>query len=341
MREDDETWEQSDDGESEEEPGELEWESSKAQVAERKFIVSESCLDLLLKLKAKGSPLVLGGDGRCYSPGHTAKYGTYSMINLVLGKILDIQLVQSNEVKNSHALELEGPQRSLHFLLEECRFQISHLVTDRYSSVKKCMREKQPDIFQRFDVWHVAKGIYKKLEAAGKKKGCEKVKAWSRSVSNHLYWCVAISNGDGEWVEQTWLPMLNHVANIHEGHEDKFPRCEHGDLEDRLWIVKGRHCFQELAKVVENIKKLSPAQQTSSLEAFHKVICSWVPKLVHYIHTYMDSMSKVSALHFNENTNREVRKTRSGLEQFSVYYRRGSKGEPVVKEVKTEQTFGK
>ncbi|KAH3720732.1 hypothetical protein DPMN_063636 [Dreissena polymorpha] len=48
MREDDETWEQSDDGESEEEPEELEWESSEAQVAERKFILSESCLDLLL-----------------------------------------------------------------------------------------------------------------------------------------------------------------------------------------------------------------------------------------------------------------------------------------------------
>lgn len=67
-------------------------------------------------------------------------------------------LLQSNEVKNSHAMELEGLQRSLSFLLEECSLQISHLVTDRHSSVKKYMREKQPDIVHWFDVWHVAKG---------------------------------------------------------------------------------------------------------------------------------------------------------------------------------------
>lgn len=112
---------------------------------------------LIEGLKANGSPLVLGGDGRCCSPGHTAKYGTYSMMDLESGKILDIQLVQSNEVKNSHAMELEGLQRSLHFLIEECSLQISHLVTDRHSSVKKYMREKQPDIVHWFDVWHVAK----------------------------------------------------------------------------------------------------------------------------------------------------------------------------------------
>lgn len=301
---------------------------------------------LTSEIRDKGLPIVIGGDGRCCSPGHTAKYGTYSVMDLNSGKILDIQLVQSNEVKNSHAMELEGLQRSLTFLRHECGLQVSHLVTDRHSSVKKYMREQQPDIIHWFDVWHVAKGIYKKLEAAGKKKGCEKVKAWSRSVSNHLYWCVASSDGDGEMVKQKWLSMLNHVANIHEGHGDKFPRCEHGDLEDRLWMKKGFKPHAELSKVVENkllltdIQKLSPAQQTSDLEAFHKVMCSWAPKSVHYMHTYMESRSKVSALHFNENAKRDVKKTKHGVEQYSVSYPKGRKGEPVVKDVKTEQTFG-
>jgi receptor-type tyrosine-protein phosphatase zeta len=49
----------------------------------------------------------------------------------------------------------------------------------------------------------------------------------------------------------------------------------------------------------------------------------------------------VSALHFNENAKREVRKTKHGVEQYSVCYPKGRKGEPVVKDVKTEQTFGK
>ena len=81
--------------------------------------------------------------------------------------------------------------------------------------------------------------MYKKLELAGKKKGCEKVKAWSRSVSNHLYWCAASSDGDGDLVQQKWFSILNHVVNVHEGHGELFTECQHGDLLDRDWMLKG------------------------------------------------------------------------------------------------------
>lgn len=39
-------------------------------------------------------PLSLAGDGRCCSPGHTAKYGSYSLMDMRTGKIIDVQLVQ-------------------------------------------------------------------------------------------------------------------------------------------------------------------------------------------------------------------------------------------------------
>ena len=81
--------------------------------------------------------------------------------------------------------------------------------------------------------------MFKKLNAAGKKKGCQKVKDWARSISNHMYWCAASSNGDGELLQQKWLSILNHVTNIHEGHGDKFPSCQHGPLEERAWMIKG------------------------------------------------------------------------------------------------------
>ena len=38
--------------------------------------------------------LILAGDGRSDSPGHSAKYGSYSLIELTTGKIVDFQLVQ-------------------------------------------------------------------------------------------------------------------------------------------------------------------------------------------------------------------------------------------------------
>ena len=43
---------------------------------------------------SENTPLILGGDGRADSPGHSAKFGTYSMIELNHNVVLDIQIVQ-------------------------------------------------------------------------------------------------------------------------------------------------------------------------------------------------------------------------------------------------------
>uniref|UniRef100_A0A1X7UU62 Uncharacterized protein n=1 Tax=Amphimedon queenslandica TaxID=400682 RepID=A0A1X7UU62_AMPQE len=48
------------------------------------------------QLAQEGQPLVLGGDGRADSPGHSAKYGSYSLMELNHNIVLDIQLVQVN-----------------------------------------------------------------------------------------------------------------------------------------------------------------------------------------------------------------------------------------------------
>lgn len=159
-------------------------------------------VDMIESIEGMGRSVRLAGDARCCMLGHTAKFASYTMMELETGKVLDFKLVQSNEVQNSYAMELEGLRRSLNYLTCENNIRVTDLVTDRHSSVKKYMREEQPNIRHWFDVWHVAKGVYKKLENAGKKKGCEKVKEWAHSVSNHLYWCAASSNGDGELVKE-------------------------------------------------------------------------------------------------------------------------------------------
>lgn len=74
------------------------------------------------------------GDDRCCSPGHTAKYWSYSLMDLELGQILDVQLIQSNEVKSSYWMEMEGLLRCLQKLKEE-GVVISDLVTDRHPQI--------------------------------------------------------------------------------------------------------------------------------------------------------------------------------------------------------------
>lgn len=49
---------------------------------------------LLDQCRATGVPLTIGGDGRADSPGHSAKYGSYGIVDLVTNKVIDIQLVQ-------------------------------------------------------------------------------------------------------------------------------------------------------------------------------------------------------------------------------------------------------
>ena len=42
-------------------------------------------------------PLNLGGDRRADSPGHSAMFGSYSVIDLDQNKVIDFQLVQITE----------------------------------------------------------------------------------------------------------------------------------------------------------------------------------------------------------------------------------------------------
>ena len=46
------------------------------------------------ELKREKRALVLGGDGRADSPGHSAKFGSYTMMELKKKIVLDLQLVQ-------------------------------------------------------------------------------------------------------------------------------------------------------------------------------------------------------------------------------------------------------
>ena len=78
----------------------------------------------------KGEPLILAGDGRCDSPGHNAKYGTYSIMHVATEKVLDFSLVQVSEVNNSNCMEKEGLKCCLENLETDGQI-IDILATDR------------------------------------------------------------------------------------------------------------------------------------------------------------------------------------------------------------------
>lgn len=87
-------------------------------------------LKLLEQLKGEKRALILGGDGRADSPGHSAKYGSYTVMELRNIAVIDVQLVQSNEVKSSYHMEMEGLVRAVDFIHQQ-ELEIGVLVTDR------------------------------------------------------------------------------------------------------------------------------------------------------------------------------------------------------------------
>jgi len=76
--------------------------------------------------------------------------------------------------------------------------------------------------------------LKKKLLKVSKKKGCDDLEPWIRSINNHLYWA-ACSSETGEEVVDKVKSISNHVMNIHQHDSDRFPACTHGPI-SRNWL---------------------------------------------------------------------------------------------------------
>lgn len=57
-----------------------------------------------LQAEFRGRELSLAGDARCDTPGHCAKYSSYSLMENTSSKVLDVQLVQVRNDKNKQFL---------------------------------------------------------------------------------------------------------------------------------------------------------------------------------------------------------------------------------------------
>ena len=56
-------------------------------------------------------------------------------------------------------------------------------------------------------------------------------------------------------------------------------------------IIRGR-------LLITDVKKLSSVQQTSELEAFHKLVCHFSPRLVHFFHAKMEARYFTTYYHY-------------------------------------------
>ncbi|KAJ8043633.1 hypothetical protein HOLleu_10819 [Holothuria leucospilota] len=204
------------------------------------------------------------------------------------------------------------------------------------------MREEQEDI-DHYYVWHVAKGVSKKVEKLARMKSCVAAKAWSRSVSNHMYWVAASTpDGNGDMMLAKWLSVANHIQNVHEHDSQLFPKCLHGPLDEsdrkKKWLKPSTEVCEKMMDVITNkmlqndAKQLSPVRQTSNVEGFHIVI-HFAPKSTHFSYRTMISRLQLAALHYNENASRPQATTKDGQQRNTLKFPKYKEGQATVSRV--------
>ena len=306
--------------------------------------------DVIKEIKKQNHMIDLYWDGRSDSPGHNAKYGTYSLMDESSEKVVDFSLVHVGEVSSSNAMENEGCQRSLNNVLSK-KIKIRSLTTDRHTQITSELRKKYPAIIHQYDVWHLSRWVTKNLSKKAKKKGNEDLTKWIQSVSNHLWWSAQTCNGDPELLQEKWISILHHVVNKHKWKKaSKFHKCGHGKLSrskarKTKWLKTGSPAHIAMEEVVMNTKllkgisKLTEFHHTGSLEVYHSLLLKYAPKRLHFSYKGMIARTQLAVIDHNSNVKRQhalVKKGKNkGAKRYNVVFPKGKKkwvAKPIMEE---------
>ena len=265
----------------------------------------------------------LNGDGRCDSPGHNAKYGTYTLMDDDSGKVVAFSVVQVTETTSSNAMEKEGFKRCLESL-DGDGVEIDRIATDRHVFISSFMNKDHPDINHQYDVWHLSKCVVKKLMSKAQQKGCEDLSPWIQSISNHLWWCTATCGGNVQLLREKWKSVLNHIVNKHKwSGNTHFHKCDHrhipsAEAKQICWLKPGSPAHLALEEVVLNNKllkdlaKLTDFCHTGNLEVYHSMMLKYCSKQEHFSYKGMVARTQLAALDNNANTGRGQAEVQSG-----------------------------
>jgi hypothetical protein len=277
---------------------------------------------LLQELRDRPGPVRLCGDGRSDSPGYSAKYCTYTTMdvdknNVVTGR--NLQLGQ--ESASSVGMEVVGLESCLDEY-DEYDIKIAVITTDRSPSVMGLMQTRYPSIDHQHDLWHIGKSIKKKLVATSKKKGMACIADWIRSIINHLYFSAQNCMEDPDLLIELWLSILKHIVGKHSWNADKVHktvlRCSHDDVDSQMrdagqekaYLEEDSAAFKAVAAIISAplllsaLRRCTLALPTDSLENLHSVMLKYMPKRLHFGYTSMNARCCLAYMDHNFNAQR-------------------------------------
>ena len=239
--------------------------------------------------------VTLLGDGRCDSPGYSAKYGTYTMMDKESEKIVDFEVCHVKQSTSSQAMEKRGFKLCLDRALNS-GIPVGVVGTGRHTDIKALMKSEYKDlgVEHQVDVWHLTKNIKSKLVTKAKKKECRDLSPWIKSVTNHMWWSAMTCDGNPQLLKEKWVSILHHTADKHDwdssvlynccAHEPIYPRAHR----KTKWLIVSSPAQETLKHVVLEktlLKDLDLRTKTihaGALEVYHSLYNKYAPKRQHF-----------------------------------------------------------
>jgi hypothetical protein len=256
-------------------------------------------------IKSAQDKLIAVADGQFDSMGFCAKYLIETLMCATTGKIVDFVILQ----KGLYTGEMEG--KGLRYLLNRLKSTIGDKIgivcTDRNTSVRKIMRTEFPEIDHQFDIWHLAKSLKKRIKLLF--KGSSILLSWSKSITNHLWWCSQTCGGCDETLLYKWTSLCQHMMNDHSN-------CEHELLSDeeskrKAWVldpsdVKKLRSLVTDKRLLKDLQNCTQYVHTGSLESVHSKANIYRPKKFHFSYQGMVLRTCLAYIDHNSNLNKKV-----------------------------------
>ena len=126
---------------------------------------------------------------------------------------------------------------------------------------------------------------------ASKKKTCEELKPWIKSICNHFWWACATCENNEALLKEKWTGIIFHIQNKHIWTGNiLYHQCSHGELSrqdnfSKDWISAKSQAFQALQSIVsdktilKDMAHLKKISHTGALEVYYSVLNKWAQKV--------------------------------------------------------------
>lgn len=274
--------------------------------------------------KGKDTPVVAMGDGRMDSPGFSAKYCTYTVMDFHSKEILHMEIVDKREVRlKSPNMEPLAMQRSMSALAKE-GVEVAELITDAHPQITSIMKKSYSTTKHSYDIWHGTKNLGKKLSAETTTKPKADLKPWIPNITKHFWDSARTCEGSAAQLKTKFYGVMHHVTNTHTWALGK---CEHEAIEEddrnKAWLVPNSPSHQSLRKVLfaSNFMKTLPyyitCRATAELEAFNNHILMYASKRFAYGPPAYEARCSLAAIDYTMHLDRPYQRTPEGDIKYS------------------------